>query len=106
MPLASKAMEPGPRMFEMTTSGVTSPEAASCSSDKRTTLSEQPLLNKRGAQLIGRVFPLDQAIVNGRGRLKIADGALWIATGPDLPTGLRVKIVAVDGTLLRVEPAE
>ena len=68
--------------------------------------STQPLLNRRGDQLVGRVFPLDKAIVDGRGRIKIGDGALWIAAGPDLPTGARVRIVSVEGTLLRVELAE
>ena len=38
--------------------------------------SDQPLLNKRAEQLIGRVFPLETAIRDGRGRLKIGD-ALW-----------------------------
>ena len=35
--------------------------------------SDQPLLNRRGEQLVGQVFPLDQAIVDGRGRVKIGD---------------------------------
>ena len=30
--------------------------------------SDQPLLNRRSEQLVGRVFPLEQPIVNGRGR--------------------------------------
>lgn len=63
--------------------------------------SDQPLLNRRGAQLIGRVFPLDTPIENGRGRVKIGD-AFWIAEGPELPSGTRVRIDAVDGLTLRV----
>ena len=65
--------------------------------------SDQPLLNQRGAQLVGHVYPLESAIVDGRGRLKIGD-AFWAVTGPDLATGIRVRVVAVDGTTLRVEP--
>ena len=68
------------------------------------TPSDQPLLNRRGAQLVGQVFPLDVAIVDERGRIKIGD-AYWTAHGPDLPAGTRVRVVAVDGTALRVEPA-
>ena len=45
---------------------------------------EQPLLNRRGEQLVGQVFHLESAIVDGRGRLKIGD-AFWTAEGPDLP---------------------
>ena len=64
----------------------------------------QPLLNRRGEQLVGQVHPLESAIENGRGRLKIGD-AFWQASGPDLPAGARVRIVAVESMVLRVEPA-
>ena len=66
--------------------------------------SDQPLLNRRGEQLVGQVFVLDQAIVNGRGRIKIGD-AFWVAEGPDLPVGTRVRIAAVTSLTLQVEPA-
>ncbi len=65
---------------------------------------DHPLLNRRGAQLVGQVFALETAIVDGRGRLKIGD-AFWRAEGPDLPEGARVRIVAVDGSSVRVEAA-
>jgi membrane protein implicated in regulation of membrane protease activity len=67
--------------------------------------SDQPLLNRRADQLVGRVFPLESAIVDGRGRLKIGD-AYWSTQGPDLPAGTRVRIDAVDGMLLRVVRAD
>ena len=63
--------------------------------------SDRPLLNRRGEQLVGQVHPLEQPIVDGRGRLKIGD-AFWVAEGPDLPQGTRVRIVAVDGMSLQV----
>jgi len=66
--------------------------------------SDQPLLNRRAAQLVGHVYPLESAIVDGRGRLKIGD-AFWTASGPDLAIGTRVRVVAIDGTTLRVEAA-
>jgi len=65
--------------------------------------SDQPMLNRRADQLIGRVVPLDRAIVNGQGRVQIAD-AFWTVHGPDLPAGVAVRIVAVDGMSLKVEP--
>lgn len=66
--------------------------------------SDQPLLNRRGAQLVGQVFVLETAIVDGRGRLKIGD-AFWTAHGPDLPAGARVRVLAADAGTLQVEPA-
>lgn len=66
---------------------------------------DQPLLNKRAEQLVGRVFALDQAIVNGRGKVKVAD-ALWTASGPDLGVGTRVRVLSVKDQILDVEAAE
>ena len=66
--------------------------------------SDQPMLNRRAAQLVGRVVPLESGIVNGRGRVQIAD-ALWDVSGPDLPAGAPVRIASVEGMNLRVEAA-
>ncbi len=63
-----------------------------------------PTLNRRGEQLVGQLHSLESAIENGRGRLKIGD-AFWLVVGPDLPAGARVRIVAVESMLLRVEAA-
>jgi hypothetical protein len=67
-------------------------------------VSDQPMLNRRAAQLVDRVVPLESAIVNGRGRVQIAD-ALWDVNGPDLPVGTQVRVVGADGMTLRVVPA-
>lgn len=64
--------------------------------------SDRPDLNQRAAQLIGRIVPLERGIHSGRGRVQIAD-AYWDVTGPDLPAGTEVRIVAVDGMSLKVE---
>jgi len=64
---------------------------------------DQPLLNRRGAQLVGQHFVLSEAIVAGRGRVRVGDSD-WLAEGPDLPAGSEVRVVAVSGTTLRVEP--
>ena len=66
--------------------------------------SDQPALNRRAAALIGRVVSLERGIVNGHGRVQIAD-AYWDVSGPDLPTGAQVRIVAAEGMSLRVEAA-
>ena len=58
-------------------------------------------LNRRGEQLIGRRYELIEAIVNGRGKARVGDGQ-WLVSGPDLPVGSTVEVVAVDGTMLKV----
>lgn len=66
--------------------------------------SDHPTLNRRAQQHVGRVVPLEQAIIDGRGRVKIAD-AFWVVEGPDLAAGTTVRIVGTDGVNLHVEPA-
>jgi membrane protein implicated in regulation of membrane protease activity len=67
--------------------------------------SDQPALNRRTAALIGRVVRLERAIVDGRGRVQIAD-AFWEVSGPELPAGASVRIVSADAMTLQVEAAE
>ncbi|MCL7715709.1 NfeD family protein [Stenotrophomonas mori] len=71
---------------------------------RRARPSDQPLLNRRAEQLVGRVVVLDQAIANGAGRAKV-DDAFWVVAGPDLPAGRQVRVVAVDGMTLKVQEA-
>ena len=67
--------------------------------------SDQPLLNRKADQIIGREFVLDAPISLGRGKLKIGD-ALWTVEGPDLAVGTRVRVCRTDGLILRVEKTE
>jgi membrane protein implicated in regulation of membrane protease activity len=67
--------------------------------------SDQPLLNQRGQQYAGRLFTLDQAIVNGVGKVEVDDSS-WRVKGPDLPAGARIKVVGVDGVVFIVEPVD
>ncbi len=64
--------------------------------------SDRPHLNQRANTLVGHVAPLEQPIVNGRGRVQIAD-AFWVVEGPELPSGTPVRVVAVDGMTLKVQ---
>lgn len=61
-------------------------------------------LNARGESLVGSTIVLDAPILGGRGRVKLGDGS-WTVTGPDMAAGSRVRVAAVTGTELRVEPA-
>ncbi|MEN2395484.1 NfeD family protein [Pseudomonas halotolerans] len=64
--------------------------------------SDQPLLNLRGQELIGKTFQVHEAIIDGRGKIKVADG-VWLVKGPESPVGTRVRVVAQEGAVLRVE---
>lgn len=64
--------------------------------------SENPLLHKRGQQLIGQSFKVTQAIENGKGKVKVGDSE-WIVKGEDADVGTIVKVVALDGNSLIVE---
>ena len=64
--------------------------------------SDRPLLNRRAEQLVGRVVTLERGIVQGSGRVQIAD-AYWDVTGPELPAGAAVRVIGTDGMTLRVE---
>jgi membrane protein implicated in regulation of membrane protease activity len=64
---------------------------------------DQPNLNRRAAQYVGRRVSLVEPIVNRRGRISLAD-ATWAVTGPDLPAGSVVEVISADGAVLTVEP--
>ncbi|MFI5000864.1 MAG: NfeD family protein [Reyranellales bacterium] len=66
--------------------------------------SSEPALNARGESLVGKIFVLDTPILAGRGRIKLGDGS-WSVTGPDMVAGTKVRVAAVNGTELAVEPA-
>ncbi len=65
-------------------------------------VTDQPKLNRRGEQYVGRQFTLDAAIVNGEGKLRVDDTS-WRVHGPDLPAGRTVRVVRADGATLVVE---
>ena len=67
------------------------------------TESADPLLNARAARLVGETLVVTQAIVDGRGRVRVGDGE-WPAHGPDAAAGARVRVIAADGAALTVEP--
>lgn len=64
---------------------------------------DQPLLNQRGRQLVGRTAILEEPIVNGHGRVRLGD-TLWRVSGPELPAGTRVRVADAEGGKLKVEP--
>ena len=64
--------------------------------------SPDPLLNRRGARMVGQQVVVTQAIEGGRGRVRCGDGE-WLAQGPEAPVGARLTITGHDGAVLIVE---
>ncbi len=63
--------------------------------------SDQPNLNVRGQQYVGRTYVVTEAIQGGRGRIRVAD-TVWTAEGDDAAVGAKVKVTSVNGTVLVV----
>ncbi len=70
---------------------------------KNPTKTDQPTLNRRGHQYVGRTFTLEEAIVNNVGKIKV-DDSIWKVEGDNCDAGSQIKVVDVDGVVLRVEP--
>ena len=64
--------------------------------------SDAPDLNVRGAEYVGRIVTVEDAIRGGRGKVRVGD-TVWLAEGADTPAGSRVKIKGANGTVLIVE---
>lgn len=67
--------------------------------------SDQPNLNRRGHQYIGRVFTLTDPIVNGDGKVTV-DDSTWRVKGPDLAAGTAIRVTGIDGVVFKVEAAD
>ena len=63
---------------------------------------DMPSLNAREDELIGKIFEVEQAIVNGSGRIKVGEST-WKANGPDCEVGGSVRVTSVNGAELIVE---
>lgn len=66
------------------------------------TQTDEPRLNRRGEQYIGRVFTLQEPVVNGLGKIRVDDSS-WKIEGPDCAEGTKVRVIDVDGVVLKVE---
>jgi len=64
--------------------------------------SADPLLNQRGARLIGQSVVVTQAFEHGSGRVRCGDTE-WLAQGPDASAGARMTVTGSQGSVLIVE---
>ncbi|WP_159982714.1 MULTISPECIES: NfeD family protein [unclassified Novosphingobium] len=60
-----------------------------------------PLMNQRGARAVGESVVVTEAIVGGSGRVRLGDSE-WMARGEDAALGTRLRVTAVDGSVLLV----
>lgn len=72
---------------------------------KYPTVSDQPLLNKRGAQYIGRIFSLHEPIIDGQGKIKV-DDSIWKVHGEDCDIQAKVRVTGIRGTVFEVEKSD
>ncbi len=63
---------------------------------------DKPNLNQRVQSYIGKSYPLEAAIKNRRGKVRIHDSN-WEVSGPDAPAGTWVKVISAEGATLIVE---
>jgi len=68
----------------------------------RPVITDQPNLNRRGHQYIGRIFSLVEPITNGVGKVTV-DDSTWRVKGPDLPAGTSIRVTGIEGVIFRVE---
>jgi membrane protein implicated in regulation of membrane protease activity len=67
--------------------------------------SDEPDLNRRGAELVGHtVIVVEPILRGGRGTVRAGD-SIWVAEGCEAAAGARVRVRAVKGTALVVERA-
>ncbi len=61
-------------------------------------------LNRRGDRMIGEIVTVVEAISSGNGKVQIGDSP-WLAKGPDMAVGSKVRILRTEGTTVIVEGA-
>ena len=70
--------------------------------NKNPIITDEPLLNRRGEQYVGRVVTLKEPIVDGQGKVKL-DDSTWKINGEDCDAGTQIKITSVNNVVFQVE---
>jgi membrane protein implicated in regulation of membrane protease activity len=60
-------------------------------------------VNQGAIRHVGKTYVVVNAIENGRGHISVGD-TRWLAEGPDVPIGAKVRVEAIDGTVMKVVP--
>jgi inner membrane protein len=61
-----------------------------------------PMMNDRGARLVGEVVTVVQVLADGNGKVKHGDSE-WLVKGPDAEPGTKMRVSGHDGVVLMVE---
>jgi inner membrane protein len=64
--------------------------------------SDEPGLNLRADQYVGRVVTVAEPIAGGRGKVQVGD-TVWSAQGSDAAQGARVRVTGTQGNVLLVK---
>ncbi|MDL0603649.1 NfeD family protein [Yersinia pestis] len=63
---------------------------------------DEPFLNKRSRQFIGRRFVLESTLVNCSGRVRVNDSMWPVRASTNIESGIEVEVFAVDGITLLI----
>ena len=61
-------------------------------------------LNQREKQLVGQTVFLTEEVKRGNCRIKVGDSSWSARASQDIPSGTEIKIVALDGIILIIQP--
>jgi len=67
---------------------------------------DQPNLNNRAAQHIGKRYTLNKAIVNGEGRIQVGDTFWKISCENDLQASTQIEVTGIDSMTLIVKAVD
>jgi len=67
---------------------------------------DQPNLNNRAAQHIGKRYTLKEAIINGQGKIQVGDTFWKISCDDDLAASTKIEVTAVDSMTLIVKASD
>lgn len=70
--------------------------------NKNPIVTDEPLLNRRGEQYVGRTITLKAPIEDGQGKVQV-DDSTWKIEGDDCSAGTKVKIISVNNVVFRVD---
>lgn len=64
---------------------------------------DDPTISQIESELMGNIYTVEKAIQNGAGRIIVGEST-WKAVGPDCDVDSKVRVVAVKGSILEVQP--
>jgi membrane protein implicated in regulation of membrane protease activity len=66
---------------------------------------KHPFTEYPGKQLIGQILTLEQAMIDGKGSIRL-DNQTWQLAGTDCPAETKVKVIAINDRTLYITPVK